>query len=112
MILAVLLTLLPASAQKAEFVVVVGKGCAWQPANEAEAKAAIKKLFLQQATAFPSGGEAKVIDRAVESAVRKAFVEKVLGMTDADLARHWLKIKNQNGRTAWWRATSRSTPRR
>ena len=64
-----------------------------------EAKALIKKLFLRELTQWPGGVEAKPYAREAAAAEQVAFLKDVLGMTDAELARHWLKVKNTNGTT-------------
>lgn len=63
------------------------------------AKATVKKLFLKDLTQWPDGTEAKPYSRESTSAEQAAFLKGVLGMTDAELARHWLKVKNMNGTT-------------
>lgn len=63
------------------------------------AKATVKKLFLKDLTQWPDGTEAKPYAREGTSAEQGAFLKNVLGMTDAELARHWLKVKNMNGTT-------------
>lgn len=63
------------------------------------AKATVKKLFLKDMTQWPDGTEAKPYAREGTSTEQAAFLKNVLGMTDAELARHWLKVKNMNGTT-------------
>lgn len=63
------------------------------------AKATIKKLFLKELTQWPGGLEAKPYAREAASAEQVAFLKLVLGMSEAEIARHWLKMKNMNGTT-------------
>ena len=63
------------------------------------AKATVKKLFLKQLAKWPDGTAAKPYGRKAGGAEQGAFVKAVLGMGDAELARHWLKMKNMNGTT-------------
>lgn len=64
-----------------------------------DAIAIVKKLFLKELTRWPDGSEAKAYARPANSDPQVRFREKVLGMTEADLARHWLKMKSMNGAT-------------
>lgn len=63
------------------------------------AKAVIKKLFLKDLSQWPDGSEAKAYAREAKSEAQTAFRKSVLEMSDADLARHWLKLKSMNGTT-------------
>ena len=63
------------------------------------AKATVKKLFLKQMTKWPNGTAARPYGRKAGGSEQSAFVKSVLGMGDAELARHWLKMKNMNGIT-------------
>ncbi|MBL8752101.1 MAG: hypothetical protein JNK15_02265 [Planctomycetes bacterium] len=84
--------------KKAGYVVVVN---ATNPCTQtgAEAQATVKKLFLKELTQWPGGVEARPYARDGASPEHVAFVKFVLGMTDAELARHWLKMKNMSGTT-------------
>lgn len=64
-----------------------------------KAKATVKKLFLKQLSQWPDGTPAKPYGRTVGSDEHKAFADAVLEMGAAELARHWLKLKNMNGTT-------------
>jgi hypothetical protein len=87
-----------AETKKAAYVVVINAG---NPCTQtgAEAQATVKKLFLKDLTQWPGGTEARPYAREGASPEHVAFVKFVLGMTDAELARHWLKMKNMNGTT-------------
>lgn len=63
------------------------------------ARAIIRKLFLKELTRWPSGSEAKAYSRGSESPAQTAFRQTVLEMSEAELARHWLKQKSMNGAT-------------
>lgn len=65
----------------------------------AAAKATVKKLFLKQMAKWPDGTAARPYGRKSGGTEQGAFVKVVLGMGDAELARHWLKMKNMNGTT-------------
>lgn len=77
---------------------VVNANCKATETGDA-AKALIKKLFLKELTQWPGGVEAKPYAREAAAAEQVALLKDVLGMSDAELARHWLKMKNQNGTT-------------
>lgn len=76
-------------------VIVNSKNKCTQTGNAA--KSTVKKLFLKQLSKWPDGTAAKPYGR--KGAEQGAFVKNVLGMGDAELARHWLKMKNMNGTT-------------
>mgnify|MGYP000871591659 FL=1 len=86
------------SPRKATYAVVVNSKNAATETGDA-AKTLVKKLFLKDLSQWPNGTEAKPYSREATSAEQAAFVKDVLGMNDAELARHWLKIKNMNGST-------------
>ncbi len=67
--------------------------------TEAAAKKIVKALFLKDLTRWPDGTEAKPYDRGPKAAERAVFVQEVLGMNAAELARHWLRVKNMSGVT-------------
>lgn len=87
-----------AVTRKATHALVVHEKNACTETGEA-AKALVKKLYLKDMTQWPSGAEAKPYGREAASPAQAAFVQGVLGMSDAELARHWLKLKNMNGTT-------------
>jgi len=60
-------------------------------------RATIRKLFLREATKWPNGPEARAYAREGTSEEHRAFLRDVLGMSEAELARHWLRIKNTDG---------------
>jgi hypothetical protein len=64
-----------------------------------DAQATVKKLFLKELTQWPGGLEARPYAREGTSAEHAAFVKLVLGVADAELARHRLKMKNMSGTT-------------
>ncbi len=63
------------------------------------AKKAVKALFLKDLSRWSDGVEAKPFARDANAPEQVAFVKEVLGMSAAELARHWLKQKNMNGLT-------------
>jgi len=93
-----LLSLCAAQDKKATYALVVNANSKCTLTGD-EAKALIKKLFLRELTQWPDGTEAKPYAREAAAAEQVAFLKDVLGMTDAELARHWLKVKNTNGTT-------------
>ena len=64
-----------------------------------EAKTLIKRLFLKDLTRWPDGSEARVYARSGDSAPQQSFRRQLLAMSEAELARHWLKQKSTNGST-------------
>lgn len=93
------LGLFPAQdSKKTTYAVVINANAKVTETGDA-AKALIKKLFLKELTQWPGGTEAKPYAREAAAAEQAAFLKDVLGMSDAELARHWLKMKNTNGTT-------------
>lgn len=64
-----------------------------------KAQSTIKKLFLKQMSKWKDGTDAKPYGRKQGSPAESAFIKLVLGMGDAEVARHWLKMKNLDGTT-------------
>lgn len=62
-------------------------------------KTLIKRLYLKELTHWPDGIEARVYARTIDSAAQQAFRRQLLAMSEAELARHWLKQKSTNGST-------------
>lgn len=63
------------------------------------ARKLIRTLYLKELTRWGDGVEAKPYARAATSDEHAAFLGSVLGMSEAELARHWLRVKNINGTT-------------
>jgi hypothetical protein len=93
-----LLSLLSAQERKATYAVVIHVDNACKDTGDA-AKATIKKLFLKELTRWSSGVEAKPYSRLAAAPEQIAFLKLVLGMSEAELARHWLRMKNLDGTT-------------
>ena len=81
-----------------KFAVVVAAANSWQ-GDEKQARALVKRLFLKQQLDWPSGKAARVYARPADSPEMQAFVKRVLDMSPAELARHWLQMKNREGAT-------------
>lgn len=91
--------LVPAAltAQTKTYAVIVNTKNACKESGD-KAKAIVKKLFLKQLNDWPGGESAKPYGRK-KGPEMTAFLSEVLGMGDAELARHWLKKKNMDGTT-------------
>ncbi len=86
----------PAAA--AEYAVIVN--AANPDAGKGEAlREVVKRLFLKEQTTWPSGTPAQPLARPADSPAQKAFVAKVLGMDQATLDQHWLRLKQTKGET-------------
>lgn len=88
----------PDRGEKATWALVVNAKNRTTATGDA-ARAVVKKLFLRELTQWPDGVDARPYAREDRSAEQAAFVAHVLGMNDAELARHWLRLKNMNGTT-------------
>lgn len=87
-----------AGARKTVYAVVVNVNNTVQETGDA-GKAIVKKLFLKDLSQWPDGTEARPYSRDTTAAEQAAFLAQVLGMKEAELARHWLRVKNMNGTT-------------
>jgi len=89
-----------ATADAQSYVIVV------HSSNEYEAdtdtmKATIRNLHLKNTTAWPNGGsgKAQAFSPRKGTPVYEAYINEVLGMSEAELAQHWLATKQKNGST-------------
>lgn len=90
--------LLPAQAQEAgtRYVIVANAANKTSPA---EAKDLVKQLFLKNRTQWPGNIEALPFDRPAGSPEQAAFFSKVLGLSDSEVAQHWISLKQRTGAT-------------
>ncbi|MBL1277762.1 MAG: hypothetical protein COB30_016905 [Ectothiorhodospiraceae bacterium] len=59
----------------------------------------VKRLYLKIQSSWPSGSKVKLLARKDSSSIQKAFIKSILGMTDAELAAHWISVKQKTGET-------------
>jgi len=100
-ITAVFVTLMCASSPgfAAEYAIVVHSANNYS-ASDGEARQLVKRLYLKEITDWPSSGEAvRFYTPGSSDPAMSAFVDKVLGMTEASVASHWLNVKQQTGET-------------
>ncbi len=80
----------------ATYALVVNASNPAQDGRDA-ARKIVRTLYLKDLSRWPDGVEAKPYGREPTSAEHAAFLAEVLGMSEAELARHWLRLKNMNG---------------
>lgn len=82
-----------------EYAVVVNAANDFSDAGSA--KNVIKQLFLKDRGEWPNKAkdESKPFARAAGGPETKAFLAEVLGMTEAELAKHWIALKQKTGQT-------------
>lgn len=68
-------------------------------ASDDEMRQLIKRLFLKQETDWPNGELARAFGRDPKSSEQNVFAEKILAMNTAEIARHWLGLKQKTGET-------------
>lgn len=85
-------------AAAADYVVVVNETNEFS-GDPAAIKQQLKKLFLKQQSEWPSGEKAIPFDRDGDSASHQALLTVILGMTEAEIAAHWKKMKQVRGDT-------------
>lgn len=68
-------------------------------ASEEEMKHLIKRLFLKQENDWPNGEYAQVFSRDAKSPELSQFTDSILAMNSAQVARHWLSLKQKTGET-------------
>lgn len=80
-----------------DFAVVVNSGNSIEFDSIDAARNEVKRLYLKQASAWSNRVDAAPYGRADDTPEQAAFLEQVLGMSTAELARHWISEKNRNG---------------
>lgn len=86
------------AAGRSSYAVIVNEKNGYGESGEA-AKTLIKQLFLKELKNWPDGEKAKPFDQKGGSDASQAFQKGVLGMSKAQVARHWLNMKNRQGTT-------------
>lgn len=86
-----------AAPRAAQFAIVINSANEAKFADDEAARQEVRKLFLKTATKWAGGEEAKPFAPEDGSDAQKAFLADVLGMSKAELARHWLSMKNKSG---------------
>ncbi|MEQ8387926.1 MAG: hypothetical protein RLP16_06510 [Alphaproteobacteria bacterium] len=94
---AVFLTAAGGTAQAEDFILVVNS--ANPIAAGGDTKTVIKRLYLKQMSEWPHGEKSIVFDREPDSAAYQGFIASVLGMSQAELDDHWLRLKQTTGDT-------------
>lgn len=87
-----------ASFRQSKYAVLVHKSNSYS-ADDATMKGFVKSLFLGQTSQWPDGTTAEPYARKDGSTEMQEFQNQVLGMSDAELSRHWIKMKNSKGIT-------------
>lgn len=59
----------------------------------------VKQLFLKRKGNWPDGTKARPLGVPNGSSEYQSFLQHVLDMSDSQLAQHWLRIKQINGKT-------------
>ena len=67
--------------------------------DDASMMKTVKKIFLKDQTAWPGGVDSKPFDRPADSEAHNSFRDQVLGMSEAELSEHWIKLKQKTGDT-------------
>ncbi len=86
------------AAQADTYVVIINAGNPYAESGDS-AKNMIKQLYLKERAAWPGGAESKPYGKPGDSGEHAAFRDKVLGMTEAQLAQHWIDQKQKTGAT-------------
>ena len=87
-----------ARAGQAEFVVVAHAG-AEIPSDRAAAIGLLRDLYLKRRSAWPGGQETRPFARPRRSP-EHARLLVLLGLSEAELRRHWLSLKQRTGQVA------------
>lgn len=86
----------PVTAFSENYAVIVNSGNTWS-ADVDELFPELRNLFLTHKKSWPNGVKAKPVYPKPGSALKKAFLNKILGMDESRLARHWLHTKQVTG---------------
>ncbi len=85
-----------------KFVVVINaknpiKG---QGKSVGELRQLVKRLYLKERSTWPNGSaEAKPFSRPSDAEEQAVLIKHVLQMSEAELAAHWMSLKQKNGTT-------------
>lgn len=100
-VLLLLGALLPAGQARTDepqrYAVIVHPSNKAKFAKDEEARQVVRKLFLRTSANWTRDLEAKPYYPGEKEAVHRALLDKVLGMSSAELARHWITMKNTRG---------------
>lgn len=86
------------AAEAADYAVIVNSGNPVLAEGEA-ARETVKRIYLKDLGQWPDGSPAEPLARIEGSDAQKAFVAKVLGMTDTAVGEHWARLKQTKGET-------------
>jgi len=82
----------------AGMAVIVNKNNSYS-ASPKEAKTVVARLFLKKQSEWPDGEASRPFDRKGDSKEHTSFLKEVLGMNEAKLTQHWIKLKQLSGET-------------
>lgn len=57
----------------------------------------IRKYFLKEKQTWPNGEKIRSVDRNGNSAERRAFLEKVLKLSEDEMEHYWISLRYQKG---------------
>jgi len=86
------------TASAGDFALIINNANSYS-ASEEDMRQEVKRLFLKQKADWSNGVKAKPLGPSPSSPAYNAFVERVLGMSTAQLAQHWLRTKQVSGQT-------------
>jgi len=81
------------------FVVVTNTNNGYEPEDKEKTRNLIKSLFLKKRGDWPGGESAKPFAFRDGTPETEAFQKEVLRMSDAELSKHWLTLKQTTGDT-------------
>ncbi len=87
----------PAYAQNNDQFVIVVHQSSNLAQSDSSMMASIKQMYLKEKTKWSNGMDAVPFDRPNGSPVKVAFLQTVLGMSETQLAEHWISVKQKNG---------------
>ncbi|MFT5051781.1 MAG: hypothetical protein ACI8QZ_003204 [Chlamydiales bacterium] len=87
----------PDLTPEGEFAVVVNAANDTHFSDEVAARRAVRRLFLRTSNDWGNHEEAKPFAPRDGDAAYAAYLTAVLDMSKAELARHWISMKNKRG---------------
>lgn len=87
------------AAASGSYAVIVNAANDYKADDEAAASL-VRSLFLKERLEWPDGTTVKPFASVGGGDVHSSFLQAVLSMTEAELAKHWLAVKQRTGRTA------------
>ncbi len=96
--LGIVLLASPSMILAGEYSVIVNTANTFSGSEE-QLRNQLKRMFLKFQTVWPDDTDARIYASPADSPQMSAFQKSVLGMSQAEVASHWLSAKQRSGET-------------